>query len=315
MKKIKISLLLLLVLPVLLLAGCEETEVTPTNTIVDVASADARFSSLVAALDQAGLVSALQADGPLTVFAPTDEAFSAFLAANNFASLSDVPNDVLTQVLLNHVVSGSVKSTDLSTGYVATLAKEGTTDNPISLYVDLTSGVRLNGVSTVTQADVEADNGIIHVVNTVIGVPTVVTHALSNPEFLTLTAALTRSDLDTDYVSVLSGNGPFTVFAPTNAAFTALLNSNPAWTSLNDIPKETLEAVLQYHVVNGANVLSSTLTNGQEVSTLQGSKFTVNISGSSVSLTDANGGNSNVIATDVQGGNGVVHVIDAVILP
>ena len=153
-------------------------------------------------------------------------------------------------------------------------------------------------------------------VDEVIAIPSVVDLAIDNGNlFSTLVAALTRSDLTTDFVGILSGTGPFTVFAPTDAAFQALLDSEPTWTTLNDIPVATLEAVLSYHVVNGANVLSSTLTNGQVVSTFGGSDFTINIAGTAVSITDANAGTSNIVAVDVQGGNGVVHVIDAVLLP
>lgn len=308
------KLMLLLVLPLVLFSSCDEEEMPEPQNIVEVASADAQFSSLVAALTRANLAATLEGTGPFTVFAPTNAAFSTFLSDNGFASLDDVPVALLTQVLLNHVVSGKVEAANLSTGYVSTLATESTTDNELSLYVDLTSGVKLNGGPTVTKADVAASNGVIHVVDAVIGLPTVVTHALANPEFSTLVAALTRADLNADFVSILSGAGPFTVFAPTNAAFQDLLDSNTAWSTLEDIPVATLEAVLSYHVVAGANVLSSTLMDGQTVTTYQGSDITINV-GDTASITDGNGGTSDIVAVDVQGSNGVVHAISAVLIP
>ncbi|MBI1193746.1 MAG: fasciclin domain-containing protein [Bacteroidetes bacterium] len=295
-------------------ASCDDDDDDDMLDIVDTAIADARFTSLVDALTRAGLVSTLQGDGPFTVFAPTNDAFTAFLSANGFASLDDVPVDVLTNILLNHVVSGKVLSTDLSAGYISTLATESTTDNNISALVNLTGGVFINS-SEVTQADIETTNGVIHVVSSVIGIPSVVDIALNNGNFSTLVAALTRADLTVDFVGTLSGTGPFTVFAPTNAAFQALLDSDPTWTTINDIPVATLEAVLSYHVVSGANVLSSTLTNGQVVTPLSGGTFTINISGSDVSITTGSAGTANITAVDVQGGNGVVHVVDAVLLP
>ena len=299
--------------------ACDEDEDdTPvvTEDIVELAQNDNRFTSLVAALTQANLVTTLQGSGPFTVFAPTNDAFNTFLADNNFASLGDVPNDVLSAVLLNHVVGAKALSTDLSTGYLSTSATESTTNNPLSVYVDLASGVKLNGVAEVVEANLEGTNGVIHAVNAVIGLPTVVTHALANAGFTSLVAALTRDDLTTDYVSILSGTGPFTVFAPTNDAFQALLDSNTDWNSLGDIPAATLEAVLNYHVVSGANVLSSTLTDGQNVTTISNdATFTINISGSDVTITDAQSRIANIIATDVQGVNGVVHVVDGVLLP
>ena len=309
------KLLLMLVLPFMLLTSCDENDTPDPQNIVEVASADAQFSSLVAALQRANLVSTLEGTGPFTVFAPTDAAFDQFLSDNGFASLDDVPVNVLTQVLLNHVVGGTVRAADLSTGYVSTSATESSTSNPLSMYVDLTSGVQLNGISEVTTADVSASNGVIHIVDAVIGVPTVVTHALSNPDFSILVAALTRADLNADFVGILSGDGPFTVFAPTNAAFEALLASNDNWDSLDDIPAATLEAVLSYHVVNGANVLSSSLSDGQVVETFEGSSFTINIADGNVSIEDGQGGNAGIAAVDVQAGNGVVHVLNSVILP
>ena len=251
-------LALLLLFSISFTACDEDSDDTPSPSqdITELAQNDSRFTSLVAALTQADLVSTLQGPGPFTVFAPTNDAFTTFLADNNFASLDEVPAEVLSAVLLNHVVAGKALSTDLATGYLSTSATEASTSNPLSAYVDLSSGVKINGVSTVEEADLEASNGVIHAVDAVIGLPTVVTHALANAGFTSLVAALTRQDLTTDYVSILSGNGPFTVFAPTNEAFQALLDSNTDWNSLADIPVATLEAVLNYHVVSGANVLS-----------------------------------------------------------
>lgn len=182
------------------------------------------------------------------------------------------------------------------------------------MFVNTSSGVKLNGVSTVTTANISASNGIIHIVDNVIGLPTVVTHALANPNFSTLVAALTRDD-QPDFAGILSGteSSPFTVFAPTNAAFGSLLTELGA-NSLNDINQSTLENTLKYHVVAGANVLASTLTNNQMVTTFQGQSFTITTTGGA-KITDANGRMSNIILTDVQASNGVIHAIDKVVLP
>jgi uncharacterized surface protein with fasciclin (FAS1) repeats len=286
------------------------------KNVVGIAEDDARFSILVSALNRAGLVSVLEGDGPFTVFAPTNDAFNTFLSANGFANIDAVPVAVLTQVLLNHVVAGEVLSTDLSTGYVNTEAYyNGEMSKKLSMYVNVSAaGVRLNGVANVTQPDLQATNGVVHVVDAVIGLPTVVTHAAANPAFTTLVAAVGDTDLTQNYVNVLSGVGPFTVFAPTNDAFAALLGVL-GLASVNDVPAATLEGVLLYHVV-GANVRSNELSNGQVVATLNGSSFTVNINGTSVTLdTGGNASNVAVVATDVQCANGVIHVVDQVMLP
>jgi len=136
--------------------------------------------------------------------------------------------------------------------------------------------------------------------------------AQSDANFSILVQALTRPDLTTNYATVLSGTGPYTVFAPTNAAFTALL-AELGVATLNDIPAATLEAVLTYHVLSG-KVLSSSLTEGQVATTLNTGKFTVSLAGGA-KITDAKGRVSKITTVDLQGTNGVMHAIDKVLLP
>lgn len=310
MKKFFFFLLLTLSAGVLFTA-CNEDNNDP-KSVVEIAQDNANLSILVDALQRADLVGTLNSDGPFTILAPTNEAFNALLNTLGASSLDDIPVNQLRNILLNHVLSGDVRSTQLATGYYGTLAK-GPNDNAISLFADLTNGVKFNGTANVTTADVVGTNGVVHIIDQVLTIPTVVNHALANPNFSILVSALTRSDLGVDYVSILSGDGPFTVFAPTNEAFAALLTELGA-SSLNDIPASTLNEVLKYHVVSGANVRSTQLTNGQQVTTFQGGTFTVNLS-DGAKITDAKNRIANIIATDVQGGNGVVHAIDRVILP
>ena len=295
----------------------DDENVEDVSTIVNLAVDSADLTSLVAALERANLVSALNGEGPFTILAPTNDAFAAFLSANNFNSLEDVPVDILTKILLNHVISGSLISTDLSTGYANTLATSAASQTPLSIYVDTSNGVRFNGVSSVSAADILAVNGVIHKVDAVIGLPNIVTFATADPNFSTLVSALTRSDLTTDFVGVLSTDAaiapaPFTVFAPINDAFNRLLiELNLA--SLSEIDEPTLDVVLKYHVVGGANVLDSNLTDNLTVSTLSGD-ITADISGGA-RLTDSSGRVSDIIATNVQANNGVIHAINNVILP
>lgn len=293
--------------------SCNQDDEDMQNNIVELAISNSDLSSLVAAVQRAGLVDALSdASANYTVFAPTNAAFAAFLSANGFASIDDVPVDVLSNILLNHVIGTEVKAADVTTGYFNTLATYGTSTTNVDMFINAASGVIINGSSNVVTTDVDASNGVVHIVDAVIGIPVVPTFAVANPDFSILVQALTRSDLSTNYATVLSGTGPFTVFAPTNAAFAALLvelNAN----SLSDIPAATLEAVLTYHVASG-NVLAGTLTEGQVVTSLQTGTFTIGLSGGA-KITDGAGRISNIIATDIQGSNGVVHAIDKVLLP
>ena len=255
----------------------------------------------------------LGGDGPFTVLAPTNEAFATFLAANNFGSLEEVPTDVLSQILLNHVIMANVTASDLTTagaGYTNTSAS-GPNNNAMSLYFNTSDGVTFNGVSSVTTADIEASNGTIHIVDAVIGIPTVVTFAAADPSFTTLVTALTELTPATDFVDILQCEGPFTVFAPTDDAFSAL----------TEVPsEEPLTQVLLYHVVAG-NVTSSDLTNPGETTaeTLQGDSITITLPGSEgtiANVTDASGASDiGIVAVDIQAGNGVIHILNKVMIP
>ena len=281
----------------------------------ELASADSDLSSLKAAIDKAGLATTLNGAGNFTVFAPSNAAFSQFLTANGFASLNDVPNALLKEVLLNHVLATKVMAAQITTGYVSTLAKGGASaTRNLSMYLNISNGVKINGISTVTAADIMASNGVVHKVDKVIGLPTIVTHAAANPEFSSLVSALTRPDMP-NFVSILSGtaSSPFTVFAPTNAAFGSLL-SELGLANLAAVPQATLENVLKYHVVAGANVASTDLTNNMVVTTFQGGTFTITTTGGA-KIKDANNRTSNIILTDVQCSNGIIHAVDKVLLP
>lgn len=284
------------------------------QSIVDIASGNADLSILVDALSSANLVSTLEGDGPFTVFAPTNAAFQDLLDSNaDWNALSDIPNDVLTSVLLFHVLGAEVNAADLSDSYVTT-ASTGPNDEQLTLQIDVTDGVKFNGDSNPITTDISASNGVVHTIDKVMLPPSVVNLALNNPSFSILVAALTDSRHTTDFVSVLSGEGPFTVFAPTDAAFVALLESNADWNGLADIPIETLDAVLKYHVVNGANVQSDELSDDQSVGMLSGGNTTIDLS-DGAKIETSSGQSINIILTDVQGTNGVIHAVDTVLLP
>lgn len=298
--------------------ACEEdNEVTEANfNIVEFAQNNSDYSLLVDALIKADLVDALSGNGPLTLFAPKNPAFQAFLDAAGTNTIENTPADVLRSVLTNHVIGGEFPSTSLVNGYASTLSSTGFGTNVNnSLYINIDNGVKINGSVNVIDADNEVSNGIIHEIDAVIALPSVVTFALADPNFSSLVAALTANGLTTNFVDVLSGAGPFTVFAPTNSAFQNLLDSNPDWSEVADIPVEVLEAVLLYHVTDAGNVRSDQLVNGQEVTTLSNAaKFSIDLGGAQPMIM-AGSNTANIVVTDVQASNGVIHVINEVILP
>ena len=290
------------------------------SSIVDLASQTESLSTLVSALQVTGLDATLSTPGAFTVLAPTNDAFDAFLTSINAASLDDIPVDVLTNVLLNHVIIGEVQSSSLTNGYASTQATSSASNTNMSIYINTDNGVTFNGVSSVTTADVVASNGVVHIVDAVIGLPTVVTFAVADPNFGILVQALTRPDLTQSFVGLLSipagsAPSPFTVFAPVNSAFEDLL-IELGISDLGDIDEPTLSSVLSYHVVVGANQLSTNLSDGMEFTTAGGGALLFNFgdNGEGI-LTDNNGRTSNIIAVDVQADNGIIHAIDTVVLP
>ncbi len=260
-------------------------------TIADIAVFDGSFTTLVSALVANNLVETLSnTAGTFTVFAPTNAAFTAF---------GTLPTN-LKPVLLYHVLGKVVYSDQIATGYVGTLSNY--MDNPISLYIDKTTGGKLNGSVNVTAADIVGTNGVIHVIDKVLVPPTVVDLAIANPSLSTLVDAVVKAEL----AATLSGAGPFTVFAPTNAAFTSLFTSLNV-TGIANLTAVQLSPILLTHVVSG-NVRSSALTTGS-VTTLGG---TIQVAvGDGVTIN----GSTKVVLADIQGSNGVVHVIDKVLLP
>jgi len=287
----------------------EETDAgeTTTNTIVDVAVGSDDFSTLVAALQRADLVDTLAGDGPFTVFAPTNDAF----AASGITDVDAVPVDELTEILLYHVVAAEVPSSAIEAGPVDSA-------NELSLIIGTEGGVTINGGNAVegganvTMPDVEADNGVIHVIDRVL-LPPDVTDLARYAGLTELVAALAAESL----VEPLQAEGPFTVFAPTNDAFP-------------DTAPPGLADILLYHVISGAAVDSGSIptaaatmstvsymdggtTRDVALSVLFDTSDGVAINGGSGS--DASNLGGNVVIADVKATNGIVHVIDGTLLP
>lgn len=261
--------------------------------IVETAVAAGSFNTLTKALTAAGMVSELKKPGPFTVFAPTDKAFDALPAGTVEALLADVPK--LRKVLLYHVVSGKVMAAD-----VVKLDSAKTLQGQ-SVSIQTKGGVKIEGANVV-KADIAASNGVIHVIDKVI-LPKddIVDVAVAAGSFKTLVTAIKAAGLE----DVLRSEGPFTVFAPTDAAF-AKLPAGALDGLLKD--KDQLRAVLTYHVISG-KVLAADVVKLDSAKTVQGQKLEIH-AGDKVTVD-----NANVVKTDILAGNGVIHVIDAVLLP
>ena len=273
-------------------------------TVVDIVVNSEDHTLLEAAVGAANLVDALSAEGPFTVFAPTDAAITALVEALEITAddLLALPN--LGDILQYHVVAGAAMSGDLSDGQeIETLLGEN-----VTVTIDMDMNVFINNAQ-VTVADIEAGNGVVHVIDAVLLPPAPVTNTvvdvIVNSEDHTL---LEAAVIEAGLVEALSAEGPFTVFAPTDAAITALIEALEI-TAEDLLALPNLGDILQYHVVAGA-AMSGDLTDGQEIETLLGSNVAVTINAEGVFINDAQ-----VTVADIEADNGVVHVIDAVLLP
>jgi transforming growth factor-beta-induced protein len=278
--------------------------------IVDTAVADGRFTTLVAAVTAGGLVDTLVGEGPFTVFAPTDEAFATLPAGTVEGLLKPENLETLKNILLYHVVPGTVMAADVVTldGKTADTALAG---NAIAISVK-DGKVFLNETVQVIITDIVTSNGVIHVIDTVLLPPAkianIVDTAVADGRFTTLVAAVTAGGL----VDTLVGAGPFTVFAPTDEAFAKL----PAGTVeglLKPENLETLKNILLYHVVPGTVMAA-------DVVTLDGKTADTAYAGKSIAISVMDGKvylnkNVQIIITDIVTSNGVIHVIDTVLLP
>jgi uncharacterized surface protein with fasciclin (FAS1) repeats len=300
MKKLLVILAMIFVsVSIAFAGGSREMSSEPElKSIVEIAVEDGRFETLVAALEAAELVDTLSGEGPFTVFAPTDDAFAKLPEGTVEALLDDIP--ALREILLYHVTPGKVMSSavvDLSTAETAA-------GKPVSISVEGES-VMINDAKVVI-VDIEASNGVIHVIDSVIippaDVASIVDIAVEDGRFNTLVTALKAADL----VDTLAGEGPFTVFAPTDEAF-AKLPEGTVESLLGDIP--TLRSILLYHVVPGS-VMAEDVVYLDSADTASGDSVTITAGNDGVMINDAK-----VIITDIVASNGVIHVIDRVILP
>jgi uncharacterized surface protein with fasciclin (FAS1) repeats len=296
------------------LSGCgsdDDDDHPQLGNIAQVAK-DQGFNALLAASTKAGINNTLtDSSAQLTVFAPTDQAFTDLATKLGFTSatamVDALPASALQSILTYHVLGTKKLAADLIAGGATQTTAYTYANAPTQLKLDFTSGVKITDaaltVATVTIPNVQASNGVIHAINKVLvppGVLNIVQMAQVNPEFSSLVTAVVAANLQ----ATLSGAGPFTVFAPTNAAFAA------APTGLT-VPQ--LTTVLTYHVLAG-QVLSTEIPFGTPVATVAGQNITIN-TGTPPTITDTTAVAGKIVAVDVRASNGVIHVVDKVLIP
>jgi uncharacterized surface protein with fasciclin (FAS1) repeats len=281
----------------------------PAQNVVQLAQGNPDLSILVEAVVAADLAGTLSAPGPYTVFAPTNAAFAALLTELGVTKAELLANKpLLTAVLQYHVLGAKVAKAQIPLGKAITPLAGGFFKIDMSgADVVITDG--RNRTSKIIATDIAASNALVHVVDKVIlpANKNIVQTAQALPDFSILVEAVVAADL----AATLSGPGPFTVFAPTNAAFAALLTELGVSKADLLANKPLLTAVLTYHVL-GARVLKADVVPGAQPNTVQGENFSIS---AALAITDKRARTSNIVATDVLTSNGVIHVIDRVILP
>jgi uncharacterized surface protein with fasciclin (FAS1) repeats len=291
-----------------LLQACGGGHDEPQRNIVELAQANPDLSILVEAVVAAGLAPTLST-GSLTVFAPTNAAFAALLTELGVTKDALLANKtLLTAVLTYHVLGTTVPRASVPLGKAITPVGGG------FFKVEAAgAGLRItdgrNRTSNITATDIQASNGVVHLVDKVLlpADKNIVATASALPDFSILVEAVVAAGL----VPTLQGAGPFTVFAPTNAAFAALLTELGVTKQALLANTALLTSVLTYHVVPG-RVLKADVPVNTAITTVQGQTFTIN---ASLAITDSRGRQSSIVATDVFTSNGVIHVVDKVLLP
>lgn len=280
-------------------------------TVFEIIENSDEHTILEQALIDAGLVEVLNS-GVFTVFAPTDDAF-------NTIDLTGLTDDDIRNILLNHVITGNVTSTDLANAYYKTNAIETYSgeNNQIDVFINVDGGILLNGISTVSLEDLAASNGTVHIVDVVVAIPNLAMLAEANPKLSNLVAALVQENLlQTLELDASTPPAPLTLFAPDDDGFQNFLDEDDddGFETIDDILNfPQLDEVLSYHVLSGA-VRENQIEDDDMFSTLQGEniKFTTV---DTLTVTDQNNRVIPVKTTDITGSNGVIHVLENILLP
>lgn len=316
MKKSFLFIVAILFSGSVLLSSCSKDDDTtplpnpnaPNLTIAGIAQADTAFSFLVTALSRAQLVATLNGSGAFTVFAPTNAAFRS--SGITLEALNTMPVQDLTRILLYHVLGAKVEAAQVTTGYVNTLADGPAANTKLSAFISTASGVRINNAASVVQADVQATNGVIHVIDRVLLPADLATLASINSNLSTVIGAVATANLTSALVYDPSSTALLTLFAPDNSAF-SVSGLDLAAVSVSDLTN-----ILLYHVVSG-NVRSSAVTTATVPTLNTSASLNVVVTGGVITINPGSGttNNAGVETADIQGTNGVMHIINRVLVP
>lgn len=308
---------------VLFSIGCRKEEINPSEptvtqhavTLLDVAKKDSRLSLFVQAAQRVK-ITRLERNESVTLVAPTNEAFTAYMRDNGFATVEDIPTATLQNLILNHMIPSNFSPSSFPAGYLPTLAEVKTAKGTeaIQVFVERRDrSILLNGVE-VSQDATWTENGILYTTSKVIEIADAKAHILNNPKFTSFAAALQRTDLDKDYLALFKSVQTSTVLVPTNGAFASFLIEQRV-SSLDKIPAATLSAILAYHLSPNASLRLTDLTGIQTLTTLQGKTLRVEATGNSVALVDIRGRKCFIEESDIRASNAILHSTTRLLMP
>jgi uncharacterized surface protein with fasciclin (FAS1) repeats len=329
MKTLKLKVLALIAFLGIGLTSCNDDEPAPlgipnpaASNLIAQMSVIPELTTMLAALDKTGLRQALSGSEQLTVYAPSNTAFAAFLTANSFLNLDAVPTADLKNLLLHHVLNGRIAIDGVDTNYYKTLGIDPVTTRS-SWIISSGGSAKVNNDATVSAIrNVNASNGVLHVMNKVIKFATIADLVLGNENLSTLSGFVTNAN-NTDVAAALTASTDKTVFAPSNAAFaTATNNGNngaPIGFLFGNTSIPNVNALLKYHVTTG-NRYAATLMNNDVINTFltTPTQRTVQVSNSGTNISFIDSGatsNAKVTKADAEGRGGVVHVLSQVMNP
>ncbi len=312
------ALALLTIFAVTFISSCDDDDDPANNGVIEYFRNSTDLTTHRDALDEADLIDNIRLfNASTTFFAPTNTAYTQFLSLNGFANLEAVPALALEGTLRGHILDDqNIDGAGFANpGYYKTINERG--DFKTDVFVTTTNGtVRVNGQANVSRANQITEDGTVHTVDAVIGLPSVLTFATADPRFTTLLAAIDRADDDGSIMAALNAatpTSPITVFAPTNAAFQAFLDASDDFDSLDDIPAATLSTILKYHVL-GTEVRAESITNSTMATPLAGGTLGFNVSGAMPQIVAANS-TANIAILNVTAINGTIHAIDGLLIP
>jgi uncharacterized surface protein with fasciclin (FAS1) repeats len=310
-----------LFITILFLASCDDDDndniIPSNNTAFNFIANNDNFSSLELALQLTSLDATLKETGEFTVFAPTNAAFTVFLNDTGFTTLQDVPVGLLRETLLYHILTTEIETSTLSNGYIKSSANNSIGE-ALDLYVETDAQIKLNAINLdINNIDNQVDNGIVHVLDGVLRLPTITDLLSFNSLFSNLNTALVQTSLD-ETLDLRVAPAPFTLFAPSNDAFTALIDADPA-DSLDNIGDvlalPNLSDILQFHVIAGAAIREGDIVDGGLVDPITTGNYIINSSANPAEISVNGTFVARLVNTDVTALNGVIHTIDFVLIP